>query len=466
MCTLVPMRSVPHRVVCLVGLDDGAFPRGGAPDGDDLLLRTHHVGDHDRRAEDRQLLLDAVLAAGDTLVITYAGRDARTNEVLPPAVPVNELLDVIDDTVRSADGEPARRSVVRHHPLQPSDRRCFTTSALRATTPWGFDPQLLAGAKAAVAPQQPRSAFLASPLSPMHDTVIAVEDVVNVLIHPVRAFLRQRLGLSLRTYDDRPTDALVIDHDALARWGLGDRLLTALLAGADPDTVCAAELARGQLPPGDLGRSALADARAAAEMVATNAKQVADGPRTSLEVDVALPGGRQLVGTIPDVIGAVIRPVTFSRLGPKQQLRAWVHLLAATASHPGLSLTSVTVARGRDDTVLFGLPALTRDEAIEHLVDLVALRDEALCEPLPLYCSTSYRYASAARNGRRDPAEEASKDWTSGYGDWGKEDKDAEHVLVFGGERSFDEVSADPRFATLAARVWGPLLDAANRWRP
>ncbi|MDQ6724742.1 MAG: exodeoxyribonuclease V subunit gamma, partial [Actinomycetota bacterium] len=98
MCTLVPMRSVPHRVVCIVGLDDGAFPRGGAPDGDDILGRARHVGDHDRRSEDRQLLLDAVLAAGDALVITYAGRDVRTNEVLPPAVPVNELLDVIDAT--------------------------------------------------------------------------------------------------------------------------------------------------------------------------------------------------------------------------------------------------------------------------------------------------------------------------------------------------------------------------------
>src|SRR5205814_8426877 len=89
MCTLVPMRSVPHRVVCIAGLDDAAFPRGGAPDGDDLLARARPVGDHDRRSEDRQLLLDAVLAAGDARIITYRGRHIRTNEVLPPSVPVN-----------------------------------------------------------------------------------------------------------------------------------------------------------------------------------------------------------------------------------------------------------------------------------------------------------------------------------------------------------------------------------------
>ena len=99
-CTLVPMRSVPHRVVCLVGLDDGVFPRQTARDGDDLLLLDPHLGDRDARSEDRQLLLDALLAATDHLVITYTGRDERTNLRRPPAVPLGELLDVVDRTAR------------------------------------------------------------------------------------------------------------------------------------------------------------------------------------------------------------------------------------------------------------------------------------------------------------------------------------------------------------------------------
>src|SRR5581483_4517306 len=73
MCTLVPMRSVPHRVVCLLGLDDGAFPRQPAVDGDDILMRDPIMGERDERSEDRQLLLDAVLSARDYLVVTYAG---------------------------------------------------------------------------------------------------------------------------------------------------------------------------------------------------------------------------------------------------------------------------------------------------------------------------------------------------------------------------------------------------------
>ena len=104
--TLVPMRSVPHRVVCLLGLDDGAFPRTTVADSDDLLAAAPRVGDRDARSEDRQLLLDALLAATETLVVTWAGRDVRTNEDRPPAVPVDELLDVIDRTVASPDERP------------------------------------------------------------------------------------------------------------------------------------------------------------------------------------------------------------------------------------------------------------------------------------------------------------------------------------------------------------------------
>ena len=82
-CTLMPMRSVPHRVVCLLGMDDGVFPRKSPRDGDDLMLADPHVGDRDARTEDRQLLLDALLAATDQLIVTYTGNDERTNLVQP-----------------------------------------------------------------------------------------------------------------------------------------------------------------------------------------------------------------------------------------------------------------------------------------------------------------------------------------------------------------------------------------------
>ena len=146
MCSMVPMRSVPHRVVCLLGLDDGRFPRTASLDGDDVLTRDPRVGERDPRSEDRQLLLDAILAAKDHLVVLYTGADPRTNAPRPPAVPVGEILDAADALVRTSDDRPAREHLVVHHPLQPFDERNFVAGELGAEGPFSFDRQSLAGA--------------------------------------------------------------------------------------------------------------------------------------------------------------------------------------------------------------------------------------------------------------------------------------------------------------------------------
>ena len=129
------MRSVPHRVVCLLGLDDGAFPRQASARRRQPAARPiRYAGDRDPRTEDRQLLLDALLAAREALIITYSGNDERTNAPLPPAVPVGELLDAIDATARVAPAGATRRAsdqVVIRHPLQAFDPRNFVGAGVR-----------------------------------------------------------------------------------------------------------------------------------------------------------------------------------------------------------------------------------------------------------------------------------------------------------------------------------------------
>src|SRR5699024_1031317 len=156
--------------------------------------------------------------------------------------------------------------------------------------------------------------------------VIELDDLVRFAQHPVRAFLRQRLGIAVSDDEDEPSDALPIELDALARWGVGQRLLDAQLAGADPATCRAAELARGLLPPGSLGPriidSVLPDAR---DIAAVAAHVVAGtGDARSVQVDVDLGGGCTLVGTVPDVFGTVVRTATFSRVSPRHRIAAWV----------------------------------------------------------------------------------------------------------------------------------------------
>ena len=111
--------------------------------------------------------------------------------------------------------------------------------------------------------------------------------------------------------------------------------------------------------------------------------------------------------------------------------------------------------------------------ALDLLTVIVDLRDRGLCEPLPLYCSTSYAYADAVRQGQDFPEEAAFEAWTSGF-KWPREDRDPEHVLVLDGVRPFDDVVAAPpargeegpgwvmtettRFGRLARRLWDPVF--------
>jgi exodeoxyribonuclease V gamma subunit len=484
-CTLVPMRSVPHRVVCLLGLDDGAFPRHTERDGDDLVLRDPRVGDQDARNEDRQLLLDALLAAIDHLVVTYSSRDERTNLPRPPAVPLGELIDVIDRTAvppPGPGGGRARDHVLVHHPLQPFDARCFIPGELVRSGSWSYDPVNLAGARALSGARRPAEPFLRAPLPDADTSQVELVDLERFVSHPVRAFLRSRLGVSLGSWDTEIDDALPVELSGLEEWNVGERLLAARLAGADLETCIAAERARGHLPPG-----ALADE--VVEKVATGVDRLVaaadDRQPRSLDVNVRLPDGTVLVGTVAGVRGESLCRVTYSKVGAKQRLVAWVQLLALTAARPELAFDTSTIGRAPEGASRMARITASRvpplasgtiergSVALEQLERLVDLYRRAMREPVPLFCKTSAAWASAAREPGADPVEAAVREWREDR--FAAEEMEAEHQLVFGGRRTFQSLLDEPprpdecgpgwdereasRFGRYAHRLWGPLLD-------
>jgi exodeoxyribonuclease V gamma subunit len=458
-CTLLPMRSVPHRVVCLLGLDDGAFPRAPARDGDDLLLRDPCIGERDPRSEDRQLLLDALMAATETLVVTYTGNDERTNAERPPAVPVTELLDAVEQ----AAGVQARRDVVTRHPLQPFDPWNF-----RAEAPWSFDRRMRDGAVALCVGEAPAAQLLAAPLPPHTEETIALDYLARFVEHPVKAFLRQRLGVRISDLPEEVADELTLEADGLAKYALGDRLLRARLAGRAEGDVLAAERARGPLPPaGRLQDAVLSEVRPCVGAIAQLATDALPGPGVSesRDVRVELPDGRALAGTVSGVAGDTLQTVSYGTLRAKHRLAAWVRLLALVAAGEPVRRAIVVGRRGEGGAVaVFAVPDERdlRSWALEQLAVLAELRDRGLREPLPLACETAAAYVNALPRGDGAAMDAAAKAWTSGF-NYPKEDKDPEHVFAFGDVLTFDELwtraptGSDAHFAHLATRLWeGP----------
>jgi len=486
MCSMVPMRSVPHRVICLLGLDDGFFPRTPGRDGDDVLLRDAVVGEQDRRSEDRQLLLDAVLAAEEHLVLLYTGADERTNAVRPPAVPLGEILDAVDATVRTPDGRPAREHLVVRHPLQPFDARNFTSGTLGVDGPFSFDPAALAGARAAAEVRRERSPFLRSPLTDPTpasggpdgpSTPVELAMLVRFLEHPVRGFLRQRLGVWTPEPEEQVDDAMRPELAPLERWAVGDRWVRARLdGGAEAAGAEQVEWRRGTLPPGALGVSTLAAVEAKAEplVAAGAAVREGEGEATVLDVVVTLPGGRVVTGSVAGVHGRTLCRTVYSRLAAKHRIRAWVQLLALSAAHEDVAWRGVTVGGAGTARVarsLMSAPAPDRARAL--LATLVDLNDRGLREPLPLPLGTSLAYAEVRVVGdsEDEALRRAAAAWTKGF-----EAEDPDHRMVWGPEPSFaairgtracpadqpdgTEERETTRFGALACRLWFPVLGA------
>ncbi|KFD43766.1 hypothetical protein IU11_08615 [Cellulosimicrobium sp. MM] len=390
--------------------------------------------------------------------------------------------------------------VVVQHPLQTVDERNFTPGALGVPGPFSHDDAAFAGARQARQKREPVGALVGAPLSlPTGAAVgreagatatggrpdVELDDLVRLLENAPRWFAQHTLDVGLVLEEEDVEDRLPLSLTGLAGWGVGDRVLRAALAGVDPNRAMQAEWRRGQVPPRELGRSALQEVvravgplRVAAVEAAREADVAAGRPVSqdvlssaeTVDVRATLPDGGTVVGSVPGVHGARVVRTEYSRLGPKHRLRAWVQALALRVSDPDRPWDAVAIGRSpRGPGVAWStLTPPDRDTAAAVLADLVALRDEAAREPLPLLPEVALRYAEERRTtDARDALMRAGWAWNKGF-----ERKDPYVVLAWGQDPALPDLAGhattadlgrfpdDPtRLGALARRVWDPLLE-------
>lgn len=144
-CTLMPMRSIPFKVVCLLGMNDGVYPRMTHPVGFDLMAHFGaRKGDRSRRLDDRYLFLEALLSAREQLYISYIGRSERDNSERIASMLVSELIEYCQlcylpenllSELETASAETVEaalsQAIVHHQPLQPFDPRLYRSTVTR-----------------------------------------------------------------------------------------------------------------------------------------------------------------------------------------------------------------------------------------------------------------------------------------------------------------------------------------------
>lgn len=390
-CTLLPLRAIPFEVVCLLGMNDGDYPRRAPRNDFDLMALPgqSRPGDRSRRDDDRQLMLDALLSARRVLYVSWAGRSVRDPQPQPPSVLVGQLRDHL----AAIWGQALVDGLTTEHPLQPFSRRYFEPGGPLFTYAgeWRAAHDPLPDTPAATAP---------STAAPLRVTLADLEAFVR---NPVRAWFQHRLQVRFPRLEAAAEDEEPFGDDSLERWGLSDELLRASQQQpGDPAGRVAAALAplrrAGRLPLAGPGRVAEAQTAAAlAPVLAAWLAAVGErAPRGApLPLRLAVEGGPVLDDALTGLLeagGPRWVELTASRLAvTKSALRgdklvgAWLRTLACAVA--GCAGEACVIAAD----LQLRIPPAPPAEAEAQLRALLAAFGEAMAAAAP--------WPTAARTG-------------------------------------------------------------------
>lgn len=253
-CTLMPMRSIPFRVVCLLGMNDGVYPRTLPAAGFDLMQQQVRKGDRSRRDDDRYLFLEALLSAQDRLYISYIGRAIQDNTERHPSVLVSELLEYIGQSFCLPGDEQCELDIseqrVQQHIQHLHSRTPFASENFRPQADCqSFAREWL---PAAQGKGETQPDFVQSLPSPELE-VVACEQFLRFWRHPVRAWFQQRLGVAFWLEETELHDSEPFALEGLERYQINAELLNALVEGKDTQRLFTQYRAAGHLPYGAFG---------------------------------------------------------------------------------------------------------------------------------------------------------------------------------------------------------------------
>ena len=399
------LHALPCRVLAILGLQDGAFPRSARRPAWDLLAHRPERFDGDPRAQDRQWFLDGLLAPRDRLILGAANRSLRTPHDGPLSACVEELVRVSAATVRPADGwDTLAQQLVVPHRIQPFSPDYFTSGS---TLPRSFDgaaARIGTGITQATAnPVQPFFTVAAEAPSSPDTATLTLAQLSTFWKDPAQAWLKaMQLEIKEDEADDTALDDAPLTLDGLQAYTVRTTALATQLSAADAAAASSRLAADRALPPGALGVLAWELREREIEPLAAGlAPLLAQVTRTSL--DFTLAPDVRLVGEIPLCLPAegtpwmlVIRPSKYEKK-PKYQLEAFIQALAATV-HLARPVTCRVL--GLDLPSAKELPAIPLEDARRYLALLVSGYRQGQRQPLPFAPSASTALAVALAEGK------------------------------------------------------------------
>jgi exodeoxyribonuclease V gamma subunit len=442
-CAMLPMRSIPFRIIVLLGMNDDAYPRQTRPLGFDLMAQNPKIGDRSRRLDDRYLFLETLLSAREKLHISYVGQSHQDNSSRPPSVLVSELLDTLTEGFEIPEG-----MIIKHH-LQAFSPEYFEKGGKL----FSYSRDNLEGALGALNSLRKKRPFISSALpdpGPEWKTV-ELSRLCSFFSHPARFLLNRRLGIYLGEEESLLEETEPFEVTGLDKYLLEQAMVEKGLEGQNLSDLFMSFKAEGNLPLGVPGEVAFQETcREIGPFLKRLSSYRRGGGLAPLAVDLCL-GDFRLTGRVENIFADNLVHHRYTSMKAGDRLRIWIHhLVLNRINPPDYPCEAILVCQDG----ICHYASLEDSEAI--LQDLLTLYWQGLKIPLPFFPSSSWTYTQASTEGKdRDQALRSAVDCWQGNEFRKGEGADPYYQLCFG---EIDPFS--PAFESIAETVFGPLI----RW--
>ncbi|MDP1930259.1 MAG: exodeoxyribonuclease V subunit gamma [Gammaproteobacteria bacterium] len=464
-CGMRPMRSLPFRIICALGMNDLAFPRRENAVTFDAMAQQWHSGDPRKGDEDRYLLLETLLCARDKFYFSYTGRSLKDNTPCQPSVLLQEFMDFVDARYIGTDDPKTAVSkrVTTLQPMQAFSPRNFvaTDKAVHSYDSWWcrVAQSLVNGRK--LSRENLRQEKWPAWKLPAKEELMHIElsHLIRFLQHPVKYFFNSRLRIRLKE-EVQGEDDEVFSLDGLQSWNIRNEMIAKMLQETDETSEIELQTvlsAQGLLPHGGLAESAYAQVRLNAQRLLDDLAPYRGMQPITHRVDLTLgveSAPVHLSGRLESYLpGVGILHYTPSAYKGKYVLAAWMEHLALCAVN-GLPQGECTALYCRDGQLRF--EPFAAEQAREQLSLYLELYREGIERPLPVFPDASFALAKA----EDDKALKAAwKCWASDDFRNISGDRDDAYVHMVLGSTHVDPLGSDECKA-LADAVYGPALRA------
>jgi exodeoxyribonuclease V gamma subunit len=366
-CSLIPMRSIPFKVVAMLGMNFDKFPRKENEPSFNLIEQKKRKGDRNVKDNDKHLFLETILSAEQNFYVSYIGRSAKDAVPIPPSSLVDELIEYIVQGVNKTD-KNLYEQIVSVHPLQGFSQKYFNGSGLKTYLSDANYASKDADAKAE------------SSALELNFDEIALSELLNFIKDPIKFYFNKRLGIYYREESILLPDTEVFDFDALSNWKIKDDLLK--LPADQYEPYFERQNLMGNFPLMNAGKLVfqkfLQDLQVKITLIEAQTKGQA---ASAVSFNFKLAG--HILSGKSEVYGEMFLAWSDSSNNKKHVVVAYLEYLVLTAAGNALDFCFIDLKRNKD--FWFKRNAISQAEAEQELIQYLEFFKSAYQEPF-MFC--------------------------------------------------------------------------------